>query len=88
MMEHVHLKHVLSEYLEGELLLSERQTVGLHLKICAVCRQELRLLRQIVSALQRLPRETTPSDFRDKLRIRIEQYERKSQPVAELVPAA
>ena len=88
MTEHVHLRHFLSEYLEGELLLSERQTVEQHLKICAVCRQELCVLRLIVSALQRLPRDTAPSDFMDKLRICIEQHERKSQTVSDLVPAA
>ena len=88
MTKYVHLRHVLSEYLEGELLLSERQTVERHLKICAVCRQELRVLRQTVDALQRLPRETTPTDFMDKLKIRIEQHDRKSQPVAESVSAA
>jgi hypothetical protein len=87
MTEHGHLRHVLSEYLEGELLLSERQTVERHLKICAVCRQELRILSQTVGALQRLPSETTPPDFMDKLRIRIEQHHRKSQPMAEPVPA-
>ena len=37
--------------------------------------------------LQRLPRETTLTDFMDKLKIRIEQHEAKSQPVAEPVPA-
>jgi len=91
MIEHVylrHVRHVLSEYLEGELLLSERQTVERHLKVCAVCRQELHVLRQTVDALQRLPRETTPTDFMEKLKIRIEQYEVTSQPVAEPVPAA
>lgn len=88
MTEHVHHRHFLSEYLEGELPLSERQTVERHLKVCAVCRQELRLLRQTVDALQRLPRETTPTDFMDKLRIRIEQHDRKSQLVADPAPVA
>ena len=91
MIEHIHLRHVrhvLSEYLEGELLLSERQTVERHLKVCAVCRQELRVLRQTVDALQRLPRETTPTDFMDKLRVRIEQHDRKSQTMMNPTPVA
>jgi anti-sigma factor RsiW len=83
MTEHVHLRHVLSEYLEGELLLSERQTVERHLKVCAVCRQEMRVLRRTVDVLQRMPRETTPTDFMDKLRIRIAQHDRNSRHVTE-----
>ena len=79
MTEHVHLRHVLSEYLEGELLLSERQIVERHLKVCALCRQEMRVLRRTVAMLQWMPRETTPIDFMDKLRIRIKQKERKAQ---------
>lgn len=88
MTEHVHPRHVLSEYFEGELLLSERQTVERHLKVCAVCRQELCVLRRTVDALQRLPREITPSDFMDKLRSRVEQHEVKSQRVAGPVSGA
>lgn len=88
MIKYGHLGHALSEYLEGEVLLSERQTVVRHLKVCAVCRQELRVLRQTVDALERLPYETTPTDFIDKLRLRIEQLERKSQSVVATAPVA
>jgi anti-sigma factor RsiW len=83
-----HVRHVLSEYLEGELRLNERQTVEKHLKVCPACQQEMRVLRRTVNLLLRLPRETTPTDFMDKLKIRIEQYEVKSRSMAEPVPAA
>jgi anti-sigma factor RsiW len=86
MIEYEHMKHALSEYLEGELLLSERQTVERHLKVCAVCRQELRTLRRTVDALQRLPHETTPTDFMDKLKMRIARHEVKSQYVPDRAP--
>src|SRR5919108_3338487 len=65
--------HLVFRYLEGELSLPERQVVEVHLRICAVCRQELTLLRQIVDALQELPLEITPVDFMEKLNRRIEQ---------------
>jgi hypothetical protein len=83
MTESVHKLHLLSEYLAGELLLADRQAVQSHLKTCGVCRQELHCLRQTVAVLQRLPRDTTPADFMDKLRRRIERREAGSRPVEE-----
>ena len=83
MVKPVHKLHLFSEYLEGDLLLADRQAVQSHLKTCEVCRQELRCLRQTVAMLQRLPRDTTPADFMDKLKRRIERREVESRPVAE-----
>lgn len=83
MTEPVHTLHLFSEYLAGELLLPDRQAVQSHLKTCEVCRQELRCLRQTVTMLQRLPRDTTPADFMDKLRERIERREARSRPMEE-----
>jgi hypothetical protein len=73
MAERLHTIYLHSEYLTGELPPVERRAVEVHLRVCAVCRQELRLLRQAVAALQELPLETTPADFIEKLNRRIDQ---------------
>ncbi|MBI3247685.1 MAG: zf-HC2 domain-containing protein [Deltaproteobacteria bacterium] len=80
MAEPVHTLHLLSAYLEGELLLATRQAVQNHLKTCEGCRQELRCLRQTVAMLQRLPLETAPADFLAKLKQRIERREVGARP--------
>lgn len=80
MAEPVHKLHLLSAYLEGELLLATRQAVQNHLKTCEGCRQELRCLRQTVAMLQRLPLETAPADFLAKLKQRIERREVGARP--------
>lgn len=73
MAEHVHQTPLLFAYLEGELSLIQRQVVEAHLRTCAVCRQELDLLHQTVHILQKLPLMTTPANFVDKLRWRLEE---------------
>ncbi|MGE0684631.1 MAG: anti-sigma factor, partial [Candidatus Binatia bacterium] len=73
MAEYLHQIHFLSEYLEGEPSLIQRQVVEAHLRTCAACRQELTLLRQMVNILQKLPLLTTPADFEEKFHWQIEQ---------------
>ncbi len=72
MADRSHKMHLLSWYLDGELPPIERQAMEVHLRVCAVCQQELALLRQTVNALRELPLETTPADFVEKLNRRIE----------------
>src|SRR5215813_13221579 len=73
MTDRVHKIHLLSWYLAGELSPNDQQAVAAHLRICAVCQQELHLLRQTVAALQALPLEETSADFVERLNARIDQ---------------
>jgi hypothetical protein len=73
MAEHLHQTQLLSEYLEGELSMIQRQAVEAHFRICSACRQELNLLRQTVYVLHNLPLLTTPADFGEKLHQQLKQ---------------
>lgn len=61
-----------SAYLDGGLGRWERLQVRLHLALCRVCRQYVRQLGAIVSALHRLPRGPAPDEaFVTRLRAAI-----------------
>ncbi len=70
-MTHAKLLARLSDYLDGELPLSERARVDRHLDGCERCRRELRELRETVALLRRLPEPDPPADFADAVMRRI-----------------
>jgi predicted anti-sigma-YlaC factor YlaD len=57
------VREQLQEYLDGQLPSTAAQDVDAHLKTCAVCRDELGLLRQVDDALATLPLLEESADF-------------------------
>ena len=79
MAEQLHQTHLLSEYLEDELSMIQRQEVEAHLQTCTACRQELSLLCCTINALQQLPLATPSSDFVKNLDQRIDWQEKQRE---------
>ncbi len=88
MADRLHKIHLLSRYLAGELSPNDQQAVADHLKICAVCQQELHLLHQTMAALQALPLEETSSDFVERLNARIDQEAELRHPKEQQQPSS
>lgn len=61
----------LHEYIDGELSQFERAQVETHLRRCASCAEELRLLRQTVALLADLDEMDVPASFRPQLMARV-----------------
>lgn len=55
MSNHLHIDHLLSDYLDGEMSDVDQLTVELHLARCAACREKLAQLQTLVSDLNDLP---------------------------------
>jgi anti-sigma factor RsiW len=81
---HDDVRDRLSEYLDGQLLGQERQTVEEHLAACDSCRWELQTLRQTVLWTRNLPTVPVPRSF--TLPVPVAQA-RAARPRWRLVPA-
>ncbi|MGE0821235.1 MAG: anti-sigma factor [Candidatus Binatia bacterium] len=67
MAQALHTTHLFSQYLAGELSVTEKQLVETHILHCETCKHELRLLRHTVNILEDLPLATPPANFEEKL---------------------
>lgn len=70
----------LQEYLDGQLPSLELQAVRTHLAGCAICRQELVLLRQVDSALATMPVLEEPANFTAQVMAQVRTMEPKAPP--------
>jgi hypothetical protein len=63
--------HKLNEYLDGGLAPSDRRELEAHLKCCAACQQDLRLLTLSVDAVRSLPDTQVPPFFATQVMARV-----------------
>ena len=66
----------LQEYLDGQLSPDQAQAVGAHVQVCATCKGNLDLLRQVDAALATLPLVPEPSGFAAGVMVRLRAKDR------------
>ena len=62
------ISDLLEPFTDGELAMAEQETVALHLRDCAKCRQEVDNLRDLHGKLRRLVPYRTPADLAGRIR--------------------
>ncbi len=83
-MSHRQIKQQLGEYLEGNLVPSERRRTELHLEECSACSEELAGLRRVRELLRELPTPEPPPFLADAVMAQLRAGEARVGPLARL----
>ncbi len=67
-----------SDYLDGELTITERTELEAHLAVCEYCSETLNQIRIIQRSLQNIPAITTSPDFETRLHQMLHQQQTRS----------
>jgi len=77
---------IISDYIESNLNVKERQEANDHIAECKRCREKLADMINILSAMKTLPRYCTRSDFESRLMDRVERHkQQKEHPFVQLL---